>query len=121
MSDLTRILSAHAITALAEAYGPGCYLRVPYGGAKAAQIELLIGFNETVALIQTFAGDLVYLPIGSPSGPNPSAPTLRTVARLSESQTARQIAKTYGCTARTIHNKRASIRKLKEAGQWPPK
>ena len=114
--ELHQVLSAEAISILAQAFGAGRTIRIPRSTAHAQRFEVLIGIAETSALIDAFGGGAVYLPgLPRPTGkPIPSLSNAR-VKRLSDKgMSASKIAKLYGCSARTIYNRRASIKREKE-------
>lgn len=106
-------LEAESIAILVAYFGPGISIRVPWTTANASHLEILIGLEQSARLVEEFGGSSVYLP-GIPHrkgrGGKDLPPSLREVAKLSRTLTARQIARRFGCSARTIYNKRARLK-----------
>lgn len=119
--ELHEVISPEAIQILASYFGPGRQLRIPETTANAKSFEVLIGIPDTAAIVSAFGGCFIYLP-GVPPRPrgrygSDLPPSLKEVKRLSKTMSARQIAKRFGCSVRTIYNKRARIKALEAEGQ----
>lgn len=113
--QIHRTLLPESIVILASVYGAGRSIWIPHSTAHAERFEVLLGMPETKKLVDAFGGNPVYLP-GLPKGDGkPRGPTLPEVERLSETMSAAKIAGLYGCSTRTIYNKRERIRQLQSA------
>jgi hypothetical protein len=110
---LHRVLDPESISILAQAFGPGRTIWIPDSTAAAQRYEILIGLEQTSRLIENFGGNPVYLPGLRPPDGRARGPSLREVERLSRKLSAAAIAQRFGCSARTIYNKRAKLAQLK--------
>lgn len=111
---LHQALQPDSVRILAGAFGAGRSIWVPDSTASPAakRLECLIGLSETAALVNAFGGGPVYLPGLPPQDGKPRGPSLREVKRLSRSLSANEIAGRFGCSVRTIYNRRAALKRM---------
>jgi hypothetical protein len=124
--ELHRVLKPESVRLLGDVFGVGRTIFIPSSTANAEHFAIVIGAEQTSRLVEAFGGDSIYLPGVKPRpavkfgyDKPPSLPEVRELSNGPKRLSAAKIAALFGCSDRTIKNKRQRIRRLMEKGITP--